>query len=72
MFFLGSHGDQGATIADVVLAGAAYTEKTGSYANTEGRAQQTGAAITPPGMARPDWKILRALAEVRYIRFKLW
>ncbi|CAG5078793.1 Similar to NDUFS1: NADH-ubiquinone oxidoreductase 75 kDa subunit, partial [Cotesia congregata] len=61
--YIGSHGDRGATIADVVLAGAAYTEKTGSYVNTEGRAQQTGAALTPPGMARPDWKIVRALAE---------
>ncbi|XP_043276192.1 NADH-ubiquinone oxidoreductase 75 kDa subunit, mitochondrial [Venturia canescens] len=64
IIYIGSHGDQGASIADVVLAGAAYTEKTGSYVNTEGRAQQTGAAITPPGLARPDWKILRALAEI--------
>ncbi|KAK0159625.1 hypothetical protein PV327_010720 [Microctonus hyperodae] len=63
IIYIGSHGDRGAIIADVVLAGAAYTEKTGSYANTEGRAQQTGAAITPPGLARPDWKIIRALAE---------
>ncbi|XP_015600352.1 NADH-ubiquinone oxidoreductase 75 kDa subunit, mitochondrial [Cephus cinctus] len=64
IIYLGSHGDQGATIADVVLAGAAYTEKTGSYVNTEGRAQQTGAALTPPGMARPDWKVIRALSEI--------
>ncbi|XP_011311762.1 NADH-ubiquinone oxidoreductase 75 kDa subunit, mitochondrial [Fopius arisanus] len=63
IIYIGSHGDRGATAADVVFAGAAYTEKTGSYVNTEGRAQQTGAAITPPGMARPDWKIIRALAE---------
>lgn len=63
IIYIGSHGDNGATIADVVLAGAAYTEKTGTYSNTEGRAQQTGAAITPPGLARPDWKIIRALAE---------
>ncbi|XP_034952413.1 NADH-ubiquinone oxidoreductase 75 kDa subunit, mitochondrial [Chelonus insularis] len=61
--YIGSHGDHGAKIADVILAGAAYTEKNGSYVNTEGRAQQTGAALTPPGMARPDWKIIRALAE---------
>lgn len=60
----GSHGDQGASIADVVLPGAAYTEKNASYVNTEGRAQQTGTAVTPPGMARPDWKIIRALSEV--------
>lgn len=63
IIYIGSHGDSGASIADVVLAGAAYTEKTATYSNTEGRAQQTGAALTPPGLARPDWKILRALAE---------
>lgn len=51
-------------MADVVLAGAAYTEKSACYANTEGRAQLSGAAITPPGIARPDWKIVRALSEV--------
>jgi NADH dehydrogenase (ubiquinone) Fe-S protein 1 len=51
-------------MADVVLPGAAYTEKQGTYVNMEGRAQQTNAAITPPGMAREDWKILRALSEV--------
>ena len=62
--YIGSHGDHGASVADVVLAGAAYTEKNGSFVNTEGRAQQTNAAITPPGMARPDWKIIRALSEV--------
>jgi len=61
---LGSHGDAGAAIADVVLPGAAYTEKNGTYVNTEGRAQQTRAAITPPGFAREDWKIIRALSEV--------
>ncbi|KAF7402258.1 hypothetical protein HZH66_004525 [Vespula vulgaris] len=64
IIYIGSHGDQGATIADVVLAGAAYTEKNASYVNTEGRAQQTCAAITPPGMARSDWKIIRALSEI--------
>ncbi|XP_008556846.1 NADH-ubiquinone oxidoreductase 75 kDa subunit, mitochondrial [Microplitis demolitor] len=63
IIYIGSHGDHGATIADVVFAGAAYTEKTASYVNTEGRAQQTSPALTPPGMARPDWKIIRALAE---------
>lgn len=60
----GSHGDEGASIADVILPGAAYTEKVATYVNTEGRAQQTCAAITPPGIARPDWKIIRALSEV--------
>lgn len=62
--FQGHHGDHGASIADVVLPGAAYTEKTATYVNMEGRAQQTKAALVPPGMARVDWKIIRALSEV--------
>lgn len=60
----GHHGDVGALMADVILPGAAYTEKDGTYVNTEGRAQQTRVAVTPPGMARDDWKILRAISEV--------
>jgi len=67
----GSHGDAGATIADVVLPAAAYTEKNATYVNTEGRAQQTRAAITPPGMAREDWKVIRALSEVTTTLFSL-
>jgi len=63
IIYLGSHGDSGAAMADVVLPGAAYTEKTGTYVNTEGRAQRTNAAIQPPGMAREDWKIIRAISE---------
>jgi NADH dehydrogenase/NADH:ubiquinone oxidoreductase subunit G len=63
--FSGHHGDRGAQIADAILPGAAYTEKHAIYANTEGRAQQTHLAATPPGKAREDWKIIRALAEVR-------
>lgn len=51
-------------MADVILPGAAYTEKNGTYVNTEGRAQQTRVAVTAPGMAREDWKILRAISEV--------
>lgn len=62
--YQGHHGDKGAYMADVILPGAAYTEKTATYINTEGRAQQTLRAITPPGMAREDWKIIRALSEV--------
>lgn len=50
-------------MADVILPGAAYTEKDGTYANTEGRSQTTRRAVTPPGMAREDWKIVRALSE---------
>merc|ERR1712142_1289334 len=63
IIYLGSHGDAGASVADVVLPGAAYTEKTGTYVNTEGRAQRTIAAIQPPGMAREDWKVIRAISE---------
>lgn len=51
-------------MADAVLPGAAYTEKQATYVNTEGRAQQTLVAVTPPGMAREDWKIIRALSEI--------
>lgn len=62
--YIGHHGDAGATIADAVLPGAAYTEKQATYVNTEGRAQQTLVAVSPPGYAREDWKIVRALSEV--------
>lgn len=62
--FQGHHGDAGAAMADAILPGAAYTEKQASYVNTEGRAQQTLTAVTPPGLAREDWKIIRALSEV--------
>lgn len=62
--YIGHHGDAGAAMADIVLPGAAYTEKQATYVNTEGRAQQTLPAVTPPGLARDDWKILRALSEI--------
>jgi len=61
--YIGSHGDRGAHRADVVLPGAAYTEKTGIYVNTEGRPQIADRAVFPPGEAREDWAILRALSE---------
>ncbi|XP_056007402.1 NADH-ubiquinone oxidoreductase 75 kDa subunit, mitochondrial-like isoform X2 [Ostrea edulis] len=64
IIYQGHHGDKGATMADVVFPGAAYTEKDATYVNTEGRAQQTRLAVSPPGMAREDWKIIRALSEV--------
>jgi NADH-quinone oxidoreductase subunit G len=64
VIYQGSHGDRGAHRADVILPGAAYTEKDGTYVNTEGRAQMTARAIFPPGDAREDWKILRALSAV--------
>ena len=61
--YQGHHGDKGAQIADVILPGAAYTEKSGTYVNTEGRVQMTRAATSLPGVAREDWKILRAASE---------
>jgi NADH-quinone oxidoreductase subunit G len=61
--YQGHHGDAGAHRADVILPGAAYTEKDGIYVNTEGRAQMALQASFPPGEAREDWKILRALSE---------
>jgi len=62
--YIGTHGDRGAHRADVILPGAAYTEKSGSYVNTEGRVQMGLRAAFPPGEAREDWAILRALSEV--------
>jgi NADH-quinone oxidoreductase subunit G len=61
--YQGSHGDKGAERADVILPGAGYTEKSATYVNTEGRAQQTVKAVFPPGNAKEDWTILRALSE---------
>jgi NADH-quinone oxidoreductase subunit G len=62
VIYQGSHGDRGAHRADVILPGAAYTEKDSIYVNTEGRAQMTARAVFPPGEAREDWTILRALS----------
>ncbi len=62
--YQGHHGDIGASRADVILPGAAYTEKDGIYVNTEGRVQFAKQATWPPGEAREDWKILRALSAV--------
>jgi NADH-quinone oxidoreductase subunit G len=61
--YLGTHGDRGAHKADVILPGAAYTEKNGFYVNTEGRVQQGIRAVFPKGEAKEDWAILRALSE---------
>jgi NADH-quinone oxidoreductase subunit G len=60
--YQGHHGDRGAHHADVVLPGAAYTEKDGIYVNTEGRVQYASRAAFPPGEAREDWAIIRAMA----------
>jgi NADH-quinone oxidoreductase subunit G len=62
--YIGTHGDKGAHRADVILPAAAYTEKTGIYVNTEGRVQIAGRASFPPGEAREDWAIIRALSDV--------
>ncbi len=64
VIYQGSHGDRGAARADVILPGAAYTEKSGLYVNTEGRVQLADRANFPPGDAREDWAILRALSDV--------
>jgi NADH-quinone oxidoreductase subunit G len=62
VIYQGHHGDRSAQRADVVLPGAAYTEKDGTYVNTEGRVQLARRAVFPPGEAREDWKIIRALS----------
>lgn len=62
--YQGHHGDRGAQIADIVLPGAAYTEKSGTWVNTEGRAQMGRSATSRYGAAREDWAILRAVSEV--------
>jgi NADH-quinone oxidoreductase subunit G len=62
--FIGHHGDKGAEQADVILPAAAYTEKAGTYVNLEGRVQRSDRATFPPGDAREDWAILRALSDV--------
>lgn len=62
--YIGTHGDRGAHRSDVILPGAAYTEKSGIYVNTEGRVQIASRAAFPPGDAREDWAIIRALSDV--------
>ncbi|HEX6859185.1 MAG TPA: NADH-quinone oxidoreductase subunit NuoG [Caulobacteraceae bacterium] len=62
--YLGTHGDNGAHHADVILPGAAYTEKNGLYVNMEGRVQMGERAVFPKGEGREDWSILRALSEL--------
>ena len=64
VIYQGHHGDAGAARADVILPGAAYTEKNGTYVNTEGRVQRGALATFPPGEAREDWKIIRAFSEI--------
>ena len=61
--YIGHHGDRGAAAADLILPGAAYSEKHGIYVNLEGRVQYSEKAVDPPGDAREDWAILRALSD---------
>ncbi|MCB9968247.1 MAG: NADH-quinone oxidoreductase subunit G [Geminicoccaceae bacterium] len=69
--YLGTHGDRGVHAADVILPGAAYTEKHATYVNTEGRPQRAKLAVFPPGEAKEDWKVLRALAAALGVEVKL-
>ena len=62
--YVGHHGDRGAAAADVVLPGASYAEKSGTWVNLEGRVQRGERAVFPPGDGREDWAILRALSDV--------
>jgi len=62
--YIGHHGDKGAAAADVILPGAAYSEKHSIHVNLEGRVQRSEKAVDPPGDAREDWSILRALSDV--------
>ena len=64
VIYQGHHGDRGARHADLILPGAAYAEKDGTYVNTEGRVQLARRAVFPPGEAREDWRIIRALSGV--------
>lgn len=63
VIYQGHHGDKGAHRADVILPGAAFSEKLATYVNMEGVSQQTNQALLPPGDAKEDWKIIRALSE---------
>ncbi|ABD44633.1 NADH dehydrogenase I, G subunit [Ehrlichia chaffeensis str. Arkansas] len=63
IIYQGHHGDRGAQVADVILPGAAYTEKNATYVNTEGRVQRTNIAVSPPGLAREDWLIIKELSK---------
>ncbi|MBM9403213.1 NADH-quinone oxidoreductase subunit G [Gluconacetobacter azotocaptans] len=64
VIYQGHHGDAAAARADVILPGASFAEKSGTYVNTEGRVQRSFRAVMPPGDAREDWRILRAFSEV--------
>jgi len=63
VIYVGSHGDNGAELADIILPGAAYTEQSGHYTNLEGKIQKAYKASYPPGDAKEDWEIINDLAE---------
>ena len=63
IIYVGSHGDNGAELADIILPGAAYTEQSGHYTNLEGKVQKAYKASYPPGDAKEDWEIINNLAE---------
>lgn len=63
VIYMGTTGDEGVYYADLILPTASYLEKDGTYVNMDGRVQQTRAALTPPGFARDDWMVIRALSE---------
>ncbi len=63
IIYIGSHGDKGAELADIILPGAAYTEQSGHYTNLEGKIQKAYKASYPPGDAKEDWQIINDLAE---------
>jgi NADH-quinone oxidoreductase subunit G len=62
--YVGTHGDAGASHADIILPASAYTEKSATYVNTEGRVQMTNRAGFAPGQAKEDWAIIRAMSDV--------
>jgi len=64
LVYVGHHGDKGAAAADVILPAAAYSEKAGTFVNIEGRVQRGERSVFPPGDAREDWTIFRALSAV--------
>jgi NADH-quinone oxidoreductase subunit G len=68
VIYQGHHGDRAASRADLILPGAAYTEKDATYVNTEGRAQRAWLSVHAPGEAREDWRIVRAAAELLGVR----
>ena len=63
VIYLGTHGDEGAYYADYILPSAAYTEKSCTYVNVEGRVQLSRLVVMPPGQSKEDWQIIRALSE---------